>query len=186
MIAGFGPTPGSAHEVKSESLKGEAPSHELAGAKILAHEKFSGGGGEAPPEPKAAAKPEAKPNVPTMAKGNYDVPEDMVAQIHKGEMVVPAHVAHGMRSALGDEGSMDRSAMRKRIARDRGDVDEGMTKTVSVDASGRVQVNVAPGAPAGAGRRLFKRTAPERPTQMVYARSGPYVGAAEFMGPAGD
>jgi hypothetical protein len=38
--------------------------------------------------------------------GAWEVPGDMLAQIHGGEMIVPANFAEGMRSAMGGEGTL--------------------------------------------------------------------------------
>lgn len=38
--------------------------------------------------------------LPGFAKGAWDLPRDMIAQIHKGEMVIPAKVALAVRSAI--------------------------------------------------------------------------------------
>jgi hypothetical protein len=43
-------------------------------------------------------------SLPGLAVGAWDVPQDMVAQIHQGEMVVPATFAQGMRSSAAGGG----------------------------------------------------------------------------------
>jgi hypothetical protein len=39
--------------------------------------------------------------IPSFAVGAWNLPRDMVAQVHRGEMIVPAGVAGGLRDALG-------------------------------------------------------------------------------------
>jgi hypothetical protein len=66
-------------------------------------------------------------------------------------------------------------------AADRAMVDKRSVKTVKVDATGSVKVNVASaGSDATLGsEKLFKPTTPERQTQMVAAASGPSAGSAK-------
>jgi hypothetical protein len=65
-------------------------------------------------------------------------------------------------------------------------VDKRSVKTVKVDATGSVKVNVASaGSDATLGsERLFKPTTPERQTQMVAAASGPSAGSVKDAGVA--
>jgi hypothetical protein len=61
------------------------------------------------------------------------------------------------------------------ITSDRSTVNKGMVKTVKVDATGKVAVNIgSTGDDATLGSKgLFKDTSPERQTQMVPAKRGP-------------
>jgi hypothetical protein len=53
-------------------------------------------------------------------------------------------------------------------------VDKRSVKTVKVDATGSVKVNIAAGGDATLGsEKLFKTTTPERSTQMAAASGGP-------------
>ncbi len=44
--------------------------------------------------------------IPGFAAGAWSLPGDMVAQIHQGEMIIPAGPAAGLRSALSGGGSV--------------------------------------------------------------------------------
>lgn len=46
----------------------------------------------------------AKASLPSFAVGAWELPTDMVAQVHRGEMIVPASVAGAMRGVLGGVG----------------------------------------------------------------------------------
>ena len=52
-------------------------------------------------------------NIPSFAKGSWELPQDMLAQVHKGEMIVPAGPAAQMRSgfAVPSAGAAAASAM---------------------------------------------------------------------------
>jgi hypothetical protein len=62
------------------------------------------------------------------------------------------------------------------VAADRGVVDKRSVKTVKVDATGKVNIDIGGGGGSDVtlgGDRLFKPTAPERSTQMSPAETGP-------------
>lgn len=42
--------------------------------------------------------------LPSFAVGAWNLPNDMVANVHKGEMIVPANAAGGLRNALSGNG----------------------------------------------------------------------------------
>lgn len=46
----------------------------------------------------------AKAALPSFAVGAWDLPSDMVAQVHRGEMIVPATAASALRGAIGQPG----------------------------------------------------------------------------------
>jgi hypothetical protein len=46
-------------------------------------------------------------DLPSFAVGAWSLPSDMIAQVHKGEMIVPAYAAEAMRAGAGGGGGGD-------------------------------------------------------------------------------